>query len=152
MAFVQDKQRGKVGERIVRGYFESIGADVRDASEDTAYQAQDVDIIAADGITYEVKTDYMFCRTGNLALEDSVYSYAKRQSFDSWLWTSRADYFCFVNPNQTDRFVTIAASDLRHLVRFERLRRVEKDDGYKSISLYLLPFGEYRDCFEIIDY
>lgn len=152
MAFMQDKQRGKVGERVVRDYFKAMGAEIKDLSEESEYQAQDVDLIAADGITYEVKTDYMFCRTGNLALEDSVYSYARRQSFDSWLWTSKADYFCFVNPNQPKRFVTISAEDLRHLVRFEGLRKVEKDDGYKSITLYLLPFGEYRECFEICEF
>ena len=26
MGFIQDKRRGKVGERVVKGYFEAIGA------------------------------------------------------------------------------------------------------------------------------
>lgn len=152
MAFKEDKQRGKVGERVVRDYFLSIGADVVDTSEESEYQEQDVDLLVADGIRYEVKTDYMFRRTGNLAIEDSVYSYQKSRRFDSWLWTSSADRFAFVNPSQRGRFVVIGAEDLRRLVRTGCLRRVDKDDGYKSISLFLLPFEDYADCFEVIDY
>ena len=126
MGFIQDKRRGKVGERVVKGYFEAIGADIRDLSEESEYQAQDVDLIAADGLTYEVKTDYRFSETGNLALEDSVTNAHGR--FKSWLWTSKADYFCFVDPNQESKFVAISAEDLRHLVEFESFRKVTKDD------------------------
>lgn len=150
MGFIQDKRRGKVGERVVKGYFEAIGADIRDLSENPAYQSQDVDLIAADGITYEIKTDYRFSETGNLALEDSVTN--AFGTFKSWLWTSQADYFCFVNPKQPRRFVVIAAEDLRHIAKFEGLRRVTKDDGYKLITLYLLPYWDYRDCFETYEY
>lgn len=150
MGFIQDKRRGKVGERVVKGYFQAIGADIRDLSEESEYQAQDVDLIAADGLTYEVKTDYRFSETGNLALEDSVTNAYGRCK--SWLWTSKADYFCFVDPNQTNRFVAISAEDLRHLVRTESFRRVTKDDEYKLITLYLLPYWKYQECFETYEY
>ena len=150
MAFLQDKRRGKVGERIVKGYFEAIGAEIRDLSEESEYQAQDVDLIAADGITYEVKTDYRFADTGNLALEDSITNYHGRHK--SWLWTSKADYFCFVDPNQKGKFVAIKAEDLRHLVTTESFRKVTKDDGYKFITLYLLPYWKYQECFDIYEY
>lgn len=150
MGFKQDKKRGKVGEAIVRNYFDLLGAEIRDTSEDEGFQAQDVDIIAADGITYEIKTDYRFSETGNLALEDCVTN--AFGTFKSWLWTSKADYFCFVNPNQPNRFVAISAVDLRHIVEFEHLRKVTKDDGYKLITLYLLPYWDYRDCFETYEY
>lgn len=150
MGFIQDKRRGKVGERVVKGYFEAIGADIRDLSEESEYQAQDVDLIAADGLTYEVKTDYRFSETGNLALEDSITNAHGR--FKSWLWTSKADFFCFVDPNQTNRFVAISAEDLRHLVEFENFRKVTKDDEYKFITLYLLPYWKYQECFETYEY
>ncbi|MBM6676547.1 hypothetical protein H6A07_07295 [Olsenella uli] len=150
MGFIQDKRRGKVGEKVVKGYFEAIGADIRDLSEESEYQAQDVDLIAADGLTYEVKTDYRFSETGNLALEDSITNaYGKHKS---WLWTSKADYFCFVDPNQESKFVAIKAEDLRHLVRTESFRRVTKDDEYKFITLYLLPYWKYQECFETYEY
>lgn len=150
MGFIQDKRRGKVGERVVKGYFEAIGADIRDLSEESEYQAQDVDLIAADGLTYEVKTDYRFSETGNLALEDSITNAHGR--FKSWLWTSKADFFCFVDPNQESKFVAISAEDLRHLVEFESFRKVTKDDGYKFITLYLLPYWKYQECFETYEY
>ena len=150
MSFTDDKKRGKVGERVVKGYFEAVGADVTDLSEESEYQSQDVDLIAADGLTYEVKTDYRFADTGNLALEDSITNAHGR--FKSWLWTSKADYFCFVDPNQTNRFAAIKAEDLRHLVQFEKFRKVTKDDGYKFITLYLLPYWKYQECFEVYEY
>ena len=150
MGFIQDKRRGKVGERIVKGYFEAIGADIRDLSEESEYQAQDVDLIAADGLTYEVKTDYRFSETGNLALEDSITN--AHGKFKSWLWTSKADYFCFVDPNQESKFVAISAEDLRHLVEFESFRKVTKDDEYKFITLYLLPYWKYQECFDVYEY
>ena len=150
MGFIQDKRRGKVGERIVKGYFQAIGADIRDLSEESEYQAQDVDLIAADGLTYEVKTDYRFSETGNLALEDSITN--AHGKFKSWLWTSKADYFCFVDPNQQNKFVAISAEDLRHLVEFESFRKVTKDDEYKFITLYLLPYWKYQECFEVYEY
>lgn len=150
MSFETDKARGKVGESIVKHYFTSLGVEVRDTSEIGEYQTDDIDVISADGITYEIKTDYRFAETGNLALEDSIAD--AHGSRKSWLWTSAAERFIFVNPKQPNRFVAIGAEDLRHLVRFEGLRHVTKDDGYKLIGLYLLPFDKYRDVFEIMEY
>ena len=150
MSFTEDKARGKVGERVVKAYFEAIGADIRDLSEESEYQSQDIDLIAADGLTYEIKTDYRFCETGNLALEDSITNAHGKHK--SWLWTSKADYFCFVNPRQEYKFIAIKVEDLRHLVTFESFRKVTKDDGYKLIHLYLLPYKKYQECFETYEY
>lgn len=146
--FRRDKQRGKFGERVVRSYFRSVGADVRDTSEDSSFQEEDVDLLLADGLKYEVKTDYRLNQTGNLALEDSVTN--AHGTTDSWLWTSAADRFAFVNPSDTSEFYVIDAEDLRHLARTERLRKARCDDGYKVVHLLLLDLGRYRDCFEVI--
>lgn len=149
MGFYADLERGELGESIVRDYFDSVGVEVRDTSKEPEYQEQDVDMISADGIKYEVKTDFLFHKTGNLALEDSV-TYADGTK-KSWLWTSEADRFIFVNPNDTRRLAAIDAEDLRHLVMFESLKKVRKDEGYKVISLYLLPYEKYKDVFEILE-
>lgn len=151
MSFESDLERGRVGERLVIDTFKALGYEVRDTSKDSDYFADDVDLIAADGIKYEVKTDYRFSSTGNLALEASVYYYASHERKDSWLYTSGADYFCFVNPRDLSRFVTIKASTLRELVEMETLRHFDLEGGYKSTRLYLLPYDKYKSLFEVID-
>ena len=47
--------------------------DMLDVSEESDFQESDVDIILADGLKYEVKTDYRYANTGNIAIEDYVH-------------------------------------------------------------------------------
>lgn len=147
MGFMQDKARGKLGESLVKAYFTQEGYEIEDTSEDELFQIDDVDLVVADSIKYEVKTDYKFSRTGNFALEDSYTEYAGKAK--SWLWTSKADRFAFVDAHNTEEFYCIDASTLRDLVRLEDLPQATHDDGYKIVYLYLLPFGKYKDLFEI---
>ncbi|VWM13296.1 Uncharacterised protein [Collinsella intestinalis] len=149
--FHLDLERGKVGEQLVRQTFESLGYELKDVSDDSAFWVEDVDYLTADGIKYEVKTDYKLESTGNLALESEVYYKNYQELNDSWLWTSKADYFVFVNPHNTSCFYSIAAKDLRHLVKMENIRKYDKDEGYKITTLYLLPLWDYIDCFNIVE-
>ena len=149
--FHLDLERGKVGEQLVRQTFESLGYELKDVSDDSAFWVEDVDYLTADGIKYEVKTDYKLESTGNLALESQVYYKSYQELNDSWLWTSKADYFVFVNPHNTSCFYSIAAKDLRHLVKMENIRKYDKDEGYKITTLYLLPLWDYIDCFNIVE-
>ena len=147
--FNLDKQRGKVGENLVKQYFISQGYEIKDTSEEQLFQNDDIDFIVADSLTYEVKTDYMFSRTGNFALEDSYQN--AHGIIKSWLWTSKADRFAFVNPKNLSKFVVIDADILRALVTLENLRVAYHDDYYKIIKLYLLPYSEYKELFEICE-
>lgn len=149
--FHLDLERGKVGEQLVRQTFETLGYELKDVSDDSAFWVEDVDYLTADGIKYEVKTDYKLQSTGNLALESEVYYKNYQELNDSWLWTSKADYFIFVNPHDTSCFYSIAAKDLRHLVKMENIRKYDKDEGYKITTLYLLPLWDYIDCFNIVE-
>ena len=149
--FHLDLERGKVGEQLVRQTFESLGYELKDVSDDSDFWVEDVDYLTADGIKYEVKTDYKLESTGNLALESQVYYKNYQELNDSWLWTSKADYFIFVNPHDTSCFYSIAAKDLRHLVKMENIRKYDKDEGYKITTLYLLPLWDYIDCFNIVE-
>ncbi len=148
--FQKNLIRGRYGEELVIKTFSSLGYEIKDTSKDDSYFNQDVDLITADGIKYEVKTDYRFGQTGNLALEDSVYYHSSQEEKNSWLWTSKADYFCFVSPADT-KFVTIEAKVLRHLVRHETLRDTYLEGGYKSTHLILLPYRRYKSLFQVID-
>lgn len=67
--FKNDLERGKVGEKLFLNYLENNGVSVRDVSNDSAYWSKDIDLISANGITYEIKSDYRSQQTGNLAIE-----------------------------------------------------------------------------------
>lgn len=149
MTFKADIKRGSIGESLVMETFKSLGFEVKDTSKDELFFKDDVDFITADGIKYEIKTDYRFTETGNLALESRIDSGFGKEK--SWLWRSDADFFVFVNPHDTSCFYSIPTDDLRHLVRTENFRKVIKDDGYKLIELILFPLGKYQCCFDVID-
>ena len=148
-SFKQDLKRGRKGEELVCRTFVALGYEVKDTSKDESFFKDDIDLVTADGISYEVKTDYRFASTGNFAIEESV-TYAGG-TCKSWLYTSKADYFIFVDATDDSKFYSIAADDLRHLVETESLKRVTKYEQYKFINLVLLPLGKYESCFEIIE-
>lgn len=149
--FEIDLERGKKGEALVRNTFRNLGYEVKDVSDDSAFWTEDVDLVCADGIKYEVKTDYMFHRTGNIVLESEVYYTRSQEQKLCWLWTSKTDYFCFVDAEDDTKFYTIKAADLRHLVKVENIRKYDKDEDYKISTLYLLPLWDYIDCFNVIE-
>lgn len=75
MSFAEDLSFGREGESIVRNLLESSGNfdNVWDCSNDKYFQQKDIDLlgIASDGhiAKYEVKTDRMAHKTGNIAFE-----------------------------------------------------------------------------------
>lgn len=149
--FYKDLERGKVGEQLVQDTFSSLGYYVEDTSNNPDYFKDDIDFIVADGFKYEVKTDYRMNDTGNIALEDSTWYFRDGSEKQSWLWTSKADYFCFVNPYDIKQFYVIKTSDLRQLVKIEGFRTVDFNDDYKVNTIVLLPYKKYLDCFEIVE-
>ena len=147
MSFESDLNRGKIGEELVKKVFAQRDIEVKDVSDSQEYQKKDIDLITADGITYEVKTDYMYCRTGNLALEIKVStSFGER---DGWLYGTEAERIVFVNPARMNGIVIIDTAELRSLVETDALRTAYHYDGNsKKVELRLLPYQEYEDAFE----
>ena len=150
MSFYVDLDRGKIGERLVRDTFNALGYELADTTNNELMFSKDVDFISADGIKYEVKTDYRFADTGNFALEAYVYYFKSQEQRDSWLFTSEADYFCFVNPSDTSYIYVAKASDLRAIAKRD-LSIKELNDSYKLVGLYLLPYSDYENVFELVD-
>lgn len=148
--FENDLVRGKMGEELVRDTFNALGYELTDTTKCPEMFSKDVDFISADGIKYEVKTDFRFNDTGNFALE--AYNYYKRscEVRDSWLYTSEADFFCFVNPSDTSFFYVAKASDVRAIAKRD-LKIREKEGGYKVMGLYLLPYRDYESVFELVE-
>lgn len=150
MGFFVDLDRGKIGEKLVRDTFNALGYELTDTTNCEDMFSKDVDFISADGIKYEVKTDFRFSDTGNFALESYVYYFRTQEQRDSWLFTSEADFFCFVNPSDTSFFYVAKASDLRAIAKRD-LNIKELNDGYKLVGLYLLPYSDYENVFEVIE-
>ncbi len=68
MTFLQDKAFGKIGEKIAINIIEDVyNMQVVDVSENREYQKLDIDLIANDEISIEVKTDRM--KTPNMFYE-----------------------------------------------------------------------------------
>lgn len=148
MCFTNDLERGRVGEELVTTYFRNQGYEIADASNDGEYFDKDIDLIVADSIAYEVKTDYRYPTTGNLALESKVTTALGKRK--GWLWDSEADYFAFVNPRNKSCFITIKADTLRHIAKNESLKKAYHFDGEtKTVELLLIKPKEHQEFFQI---
>ena len=141
MSFESDLKRGRKGEEMFERAMQVDGESATNVTGQEAYQGADIDYVDSCGGGWEVKTDYMLHRTGNLALE----SFTSTRG-DSWLWTSKADIFVFAIP-QTDEVYAIDARLLRILCKEPACRRISKYDFGKEIELILLPFDKYREAF-----
>lgn len=147
--FQSDLKIGEIGEELVMRHFRNQGYTVKDVSKDKNFYAKDVDFIyEVDGCRFEVKTDRMFHKTGNLALESDVF-YSDGRTRESWLWTSEADWFCFVSPSRQGSFAVISSEVLRDLVKKGCCRYVMKNDGERILGLYLLPYDSLKSHFVI---
>ena len=147
MSFERDLHRGKIGEELAKKIFRQRGIEVKDVSDSQEYQKKDIDLIAGDGITYEVKTDYRYSQTGNLALEIKVSTSLGER--DGWLYGTDAERIIFVNPAKMNGIVIIDTAELRSLVETGALRTAYcYDSPTKTVELRLLPYKEYEDAFE----
>lgn len=142
MSFEHDLWRGRKGEELFEKATKANGVNMTSVTEDGKYQKNDIDYISSCcGCGWEVKTDYMAYKTGNLALESRTSTQGL-----SWLWKSRADIFAFVIP-QTEELYAIPKLTLLKFCMKEPLRHVHKYDNGKDIELILLPFDKYREAF-----
>ena len=82
-----------------------------------------------DGVSYEVKTDRMACRSNNIAVEVAC------NHKPSGVVISKADYWVF-NLEAMDFIIIVPTEDLKELIR--NVKKIKGGDRWKS-SLHLLP-------------
>lgn len=90
--FLRDKAKGKRGEQLVYDYYNNIGCNIIDVSEDREYQQQDIDFLI-DGIGYEVKTQ-------NCIYENKIcieLTANVERNYNGWFYTTAAEYLIFVD-------------------------------------------------------
>jgi hypothetical protein len=125
----------------VKDYIKSIGGtDIKendDSKFDIAFN------LSGKTYTVEVKEDYMYHLTGNVAIE-----YSSREK-DSGVSTSKADLWCYV----LDRGI---GYDGIYFVNLSRLRRQLRKENYPekqggdelTSKLYLVPITSFIKIFE----
>lgn len=87
----------KIGEELVKEFFEKKGYKVQDVSDDKEWQEHDIDLLVYqnDKLIHkiEVKTDEKALATGNVFIE------TKSNQSLGWIWKTEADYIYIVIPN-----------------------------------------------------
>lgn len=92
-------------------------------------------------LTLEVKTDYQWDKTGNVAVE-----YESRGKA-SCVCTSIADYWCYTLGND---LCFIKRADLIRNIISSNYRKVSGGDDYTS-RLVLIPLERFREIFTILE-
>lgn len=152
MTFANDLERGTFGEQLFELYCNQQGVECKDTRSNPDYWTVDIDFIV-DGVNYEVKTDYWFNTTGNLAVEHQVI-YKDGRKCKGWLHTTKADYIVYAIPPKNDSnnqlkgtLWFIKTEELRYITS-EHYNKIKIcDDGYKQIENYLIKPNTYPYVF-----
>ena len=91
-----------------------------------------------DGISYEVKTDRMACRSNNIAVEVAC------NHKPSGVVTSKADYWVF-NLEAMDFIYIIPIEDLKELIR--NVKKIKGGERHRC-TLHLLPMKDIPSTFK----
>jgi hypothetical protein len=139
--FEHDLALSKKSVDRVKHYLEAIGCTDIKENDDSAY---DVSFVLKNKTrTIEVKEDFMYHITGNVAIE--YYSRDK----DSGVTSSKADIWCYVLDRGIgyDGIYFVSLAKLRKYLQENKFP--EKDGGDNLTSkLYLLPITSFIKIFE----
>ena len=136
--FLRDKAKGKYGEQIVYDYYNSIGCNIIDVSEDKEYQQQDIDFLI-DGTGYEVKTQ-------NCLLENKIcieLTANMERNYNGWFYTTAAQYLVFVDKVNSILY-KIRTEDLRehYYKNKQNIAERKQDNAYKTSIIAFIPIEE----------
>ena len=147
MAFKEDKAKGKCGEQIVYDYYNNIGCNIIDVSEDKEYQQQDIDFLI-DGIGYEVKTQN--CIYGNKICIELTANVER--NYNGWFYTTAAKYLVFVD-KVNGTLYKIRTEDLREYYYKSRqgIQTRKQDNAYKTSVIAFIPIAELTEIIERIE-
>ena len=152
--FQKDKEIGKWGEHLFATYLSQHNYTYEDVSEDKNYQKKDIDFIV-DKIKYEVKTDCWFTKTGNLAIEDTIYHHDGRIT-DGWYHYTEADYLVYAIPPSTSAHPSLVGSliflplgELRKVISQYHIPQKPCKSANKDTYNYLLHLEDYPGLYSI---
>lgn len=145
--FLRDKAKGKCGEQIVYDYYNSIGCNIIDVSEDKEYQQQDIDFLI-DGIGYEVKTQ-------NCLLENKIcieLTANVERNYNGWFYTTAAQYLIFVD-KVNNILYKICTEDLReyYYKNKQNIQTRQQHNAYKTSVIAFIPIAKLEEITERIE-
>lgn len=145
--FLRDKAKGKYGEQIVFDYYNSIGCNIIDVSEDKEYQQKDIDFLI-DGIGYEVKTQ-------NCILENKICIELKsnvEKNYNGWFYTTAAQYLVFVDKVNSILY-KIPVEELReyYYKNIQNIKARQQRNPYKTSIIAFIPIEELTEITERIE-
>lgn len=145
--FLRDKAKGKCGEQIVFDYYNSIGCNIIDVSEDKEYQQQDIDFLI-DGTGYEVKTQT--CLLENKICIELIANVER--NYNGWFYTTAAQYLVFVDKVNSILY-KIRTEDLReyYYKNKQNITTWKQDNRYKTSVIAFIPIAELEEITERIE-
>lgn len=145
--FLRDKAKGKCGEQIVFDYYNSIGCNVEDVSEDKEYQWQDIDFLI-DGIGYEVKTQNCI-QENKICIELTANV---ERNYNGWFYTTSAQYLVFVD-RINGILYKIRTEDLREYYYKNKESIAERNQAntHKTSVIAFIPIDEIEQITERIE-
>ena len=146
--FEFDKARGKRGEQIVYDYYNRIGYNIIDVSEDKEYQQQDIDFLI-DGIGYEVKTQTCTYKENTICIELTANVERK---YNGWFYTTSAWYLVFVDKVNSVLY-KIRTEDLReyYYKNKQTITTRQQHNAYKTSVIAFIPIEELEEITERIE-
>ncbi len=148
--FKSQHKIGKQGERIIDGWLQNTYK-VRDVSAIPNYQKAGIDRIIdrQDGTssTVEYKFDVAAKRTGNLFFETVAVD---SQNLPGWGWTSQADYWIFLIPEQ--EIIIVQPGKFRSLVWLHQkvlAERTVPNKNYNTLGVPVPLFDVRKIAYQI---
>lgn len=154
--FIISKNYGKKGETAVKEYYETIGSDVIDVSEDKDFQKIDVDLII-DGELIEVKTQRSINRNDKIVLELEI-NYYDNIYRKGWFFTTEANLLIFYD-NINNAEYRVKTKELRDLLEKYKhsgyIDFYDYDEEHKTCRLAYIPISfikKHCSSFSFKDY
>lgn len=146
--FLRDKAKGKYGEQIVFDYYNSIGCNIIDVSEDKEYQQQDIDFLI-DGTGYEVKTQTCIYKENKICIELTANV---ERNYNGWFYTTAAQYLVFVD-KVNGILYKIRTEDLReyYYKNIQNIKARQQRNTYKTSIIAFIPIEELEEITERIE-
>ncbi len=132
MTFLNDLKDGEDTEILFLEYL--LGLDIigwRNTST-TLQEKRLYDVVDKSGTTYELKTDRMWQRTGNIYVEEKT------------LKSSRADYIVYILKGD-ETFYVISRFGLLEILDYAKFKEVKGGD-FKDKG-YLIPIDDFKKLF-----
>lgn len=135
--FLNDLSFGKKYENLLANYLKPFYTSINKIEG----KFKDYDMICDDKIKYEVKSDRLSIKTGNLAIE------FKCNNKESGITATKADfyaYFIIKNSDEYDLYI-IPTEDIKNKIKNKEFKRTVKGgDDWKS-EMYLFDLSLFKN-------